>query len=205
MKKPLEGHIEASLTRLGPELAKAMVSDAEGLDLSVSERLIVEWSNGSHRARATVNQARSEGGQLTLTLSLTTSEPDARHYPRLVGGISISFAPPPEPREGVDSWLQGEEQALSSVAFNAALDELMNFSVYGLAFESKLELQVGTPLLCELGLSRDQARWRTQAQVTRSWPVNEERHGVAIEFTSPPSGLIDVLAAYTIELQKLNT
>ena len=207
VKHPLEGHLEASLSRLAPELAYVeLSSSAGGLDFELGERLIVEWSDEAQRARAVV-KAREAGGEgaLRLTLSMTLTEPDARHYPRLVGGISIRCARRDQALSDVEAWLEGSSDALSELRLSEALDELMNFSVYGLAFESSLALHVGDELLCELGLSRERDRWRTRAQVARAWEIGEGRYGVAIQFTDPPSGLIDTLARFTLELQKLST
>ena len=94
VKHPLEGHLEASLSRLAPELAYVELSpSSEGLELELGERLIVEWSDEDQRARAVVKAREAEGGgALRLTLAMTLTEPDARHYPRLVGGISMRCA-----------------------------------------------------------------------------------------------------------------
>ena len=207
VKRPLEGYIEAHLTRHGPEHADAtLVLGDDRAALSSSERLIIEWPNGAPRTRATVSAVDvTQDAQVTLSLSLTPSEPDARHYPRLVGGVALSFTSAPNEPELITAWLTDPPRSASALRLSSALDELMNFSVYGLAFESPMHLEVGEALLCELGLSRDQERWRTRAVVARSWPVGEGRHGLALQFTDPPSGLIDTLAAYTLELQKLNT
>ena len=207
MKRPLEGHLEARLSRIAPELAYVELSpSSEDPELELGERLIVEWGDEAQRARAVV-KAREAGerGALRLTLAMTLTEPDARHYPRLVGGISMRCARLDQEPSGVEAWLDGGSDALSELSLSEALDELMNFSVYGLAFESPLALHVKDELLCELGLSREGDRWRTRAQVVRAWEIEEGRYGVALQFTDPPSGLIDTLARFTLELQKLST
>jgi len=208
VRRPLEGHIEALFTRYSPENADAtLVLNEETSTLTRSERLIIEWPSGAPRTRATVSAVEvTQDAQVTLSLSLTPSEPDARHYPRLVGGVALTFSSAPSELDLTTAWLEAQPGTPSALQQSSALDELMNFSVYGLAFESPIQLEVGTELLCELGLSREAERWRTRAVVARSWATEAEgRHGLALQFIDPPSDLVDTLATYTLELQKLNT
>lgn len=205
VKYPIEGHLDGLLTRLGPEQAIVQLDLPSTMPaLEASERLIIEWSHGTSPTRAVLDDLSVEQTQYTLNLSLAPLESDARHYPRLIGGIALSFMHSTQNQHEEDAWLN-QVSMPNPYSFLEALDELMNFSVYGLAFESTKNMQVGARLLCEVGLSRSQERWRTRAEVVRAWQISEARFGLAIFFHSPPSELIDTLAAYTLELQKLST
>lgn len=219
VKHPTLTPLEADLTLIEPQTACVVTPYTQHEDeapLTAGERLIVEWSQQDMRARAVVlevNFQAFEGdsseaverfgaqGTLQLTLQLTLSDPDARHYPRLLGGISVRFCALDDrvATLDTDAWLAHKEVALPLIT---PLDELMDFSVHGLAFESPEHLEGSAFVLCEVGVAREADRWRTSAKVARSWPLGEGRFGLALQFISPPPALTDALSAYTLELQR---
>jgi len=209
VRHPLLGAFEAALTLLGSESGLIKLSAPPSPELEPGERLIIEWPDSDQRARATIGalELQPQGG-VTLELTLQISQPDARHYPRLMGGIALRFtslsASQSSP-EALQAWLDHEPSALDLASHEAPLDELMNFSVYGLAFECERHLEVGELLLCELGPQRAQERWRTRAQVARSWLIQEGRCGVALQFEDPPPALVDALARFTLVIQGAST
>jgi len=209
VRHPLLEAFETELTLLGSESGLITLSAPPSPELKSGERLIIEWPDSDQRARATVGALeRQPQGEVTLELSLQISQPDARHYPRLVGGIALRFitlSATQRSPEALQAWLNHEPSALDHASHEAPLDELMNFSAYGLAFECERQLEIGAQLLCELGPKREQERWRTRAQVARSWLIQEGRSGVALEFEAPPPALIDALARFTLFIQSAST
>ena len=213
VKDPALPSLEADLTALSPERASVSAPLLEGdepaASIAVGERLVVEWLDEvSLRARARVEDVTRApldperpdlGALLTLQLAISTLEGDARHYPRLLGGVHLRLA---RPTPAAERWVAGElgweEAGLAPIA---PLDPLMNFSVHGFAFEVATPVALSEPFVCEVGLARGGGRWRAWAKVARVWSTPTGA-GVALQLTSPPLDLINALSAYTLELQR---
>ena len=137
---------------------------------------------------------------LILSLSVEDIHANLRHYPRLLGGIDLSYTPVSEDMM-VENWLEGE--TLEGHVFHKPLDNLMNFSVTGLKFECEMLLDESTLLLCEIGLLSETTRWRSLAKVVRVWKEDSDTStSVAIHFISPPQDLTAALSEFTLKLQR---
>ena len=213
VKDPSLSPLEADLINFNQDnhqsveaIAPIHIKRSEGQIPEAGERLVLRWEEGDQRlsGHASIEKVDYEAQQenqewqtLKLTLKLQGIESNSRHYPRMLGGIALTFTPIDHVQE-VEGWM-GHQAELDLQ--HHPLDPLMNFSVNGLKFESDQELTESTLLACEVGLSVDQSRWRTLAKVVRVW--NEETHfSIAIHFISPPTDLTDTLSAYTLRLQK---
>jgi hypothetical protein len=138
---------------------------------------------------------------LILSLSLDDIQGNLRHYPRLIGGIDLAYTPVNE-NDSIEAWLEGEIKS-ATAPLQKPIDSFMNFSVNGLKFECSTTLNESTLLLCEIGLSSEQQRWRSLAKVVRVWEeVNYK--SVAIHFISPPTELTEKLSEFTLKIQRVS-
>ena len=220
VKYPTVAPLEADLISASKDSDEGLLLIPMSLEddvppFSVEERLVLDWPDliaGQGKARVLQvdtleeNPASENHPWFTLQLSVEVDLPseNLRHYPRLIGGVDLGYI---EVSEGMDSevWLSstGREAPSTSETFELStpVDPLMNFSVFGLKFESRDLLSESTLLLCEIALPVDDRRWRSLAKVVRVWPEGE-LFSTAIHFISPPQGLVDALSEFTLRIQR---
>lgn len=227
---PQLGHYEADLMRLeasdhedGSHYVIFLPMNTQGPSLEVGERVVVRWeqrdnpSQAPLKGRGRVVEVIREGGEgdgvdehwLTyrLEISLQNHVSNLRHYPRLLGGIRLYYAPV-NTIEDADAWLttgpRSETDLNSDSRFSLPLDELMNFSVSGLSFESEASLDSSSLLLCAVGVGVEEELSWTLGKVVRCQP-SELGYSVALHFVSPPQELIEKLSSFTLKLQRVET
>lgn len=185
----------------------------------VGERVVLRWDEGRRgRGVITLVQAESQEGNDTswltfkLQIELQEHDRDFRHYPRMIGGIELWYAPMEDVEES-EAWLSGEARALTidDDRFMRPLDALMNFSVSGLSFEAQAPLDLSRLLLCALKVGESDEDGHTRhnlirclSKVVRSAP-EDDHFSIAISFVSPPPELTAALTDQTLKLQRLET
>ena len=220
VKYPTATPLEADLISASEDADEGLLMIPMSLEdevppFSLEERLVLHWPDLiARQGKARVleidtleeNPASENHPWFTLQLSVEVDLPseNLRHYPRLIGGVDLGYI---EISEGMDSeiWLSGKDREDSSssegLQLSTPIDPLMNFSVFGLKFESRDLLSESTLLLCEIGLPVDEQRWRSLAKVVRVWPEGD-LFSTAIHFISPPQGLVDALSDFTLRIQR---
>ena len=187
---------------------------------NVDERIILTWYDNNKHSKAKIISITQEDiseelltkvkdeqkltdsnrwYMIVLSVSLEPTIDNLRHYPRLLGGINLSYVPVTDGNL-TEAWLDGQEDEQIE-NFHQPIDSLMNFSVNGLKFECKAELTESTLLLCTVGLLSEEKQWRTLAKVVRVWK-EESYNSVAIHFISPPVDLTTKLSEFTLKLQR---
>ena len=180
--------------------------------LEQGERLVLKWEGeGSKVGRGVVEEVRVEKEEgdglewqgIKLSLNIKENQSDHRHYPRLYAGFELYVAPLDE-FEDIASWLEAPcnlEEVSQDKRFIKPSDELMNFSVNGIAFETPTTIEQGQQLLCVLHINSLKQTIKCLAKVVRC-ERTYELHSVALSFISPPQKLIEVLTDFTLKLQK---
>lgn len=188
---------------------------------AVGERVVLRWDEEeSGRGRGVITHVkadRQEGDDtewvtFKLLIELQERDRDFRHYPRMIGGIELWYAPMEDVEES-EAWLNGETSAfeLDDARFMRPIDALMNFSVSGLSFEAQKPLDLSRLLLCALKVgesseagSAERGLVRCLGKVVRSVP-EADHFSIAIHFVSPPPELTTALTDQTLKLQRLET
>lgn len=222
---PHLGHYEADLVVLDNHLDAERVAGCQvflpmskdGIPLEVGERVVIRWMGESTmRGRGVVAEIGQEDEEdrddqwLTYKLEITLQDhvSNLRHYPRMLGGIRLYFAPV-EAIEDADAWLAsegGDEELSQDERFHTSIDELMNFSVSGLSFEASIELDPSIPLICAIGVGGGDRLIRCLGKVVRCVEIgSSSRYEVALHLISPPHELVEELSAFTLRLQKIET
>jgi hypothetical protein len=192
------------------------ISD-EDTPLEAGERLVLRWDDETQkRGRAIVEEINNDkesasGHDLSwhtfkISVQIQDHVSNLRHYPRLLSGFEFFYASLHEIDEGED-WLTNTttlDLHRLDIRFSRPIDELINFSVSGLSFESNEPIDNSSPLLCAIGVDRSKALIRCLSKVVRC-----EREGdhycVAIHFISPPVELAETLSDVTLRLQRKET
>jgi len=186
----------------------------ESAPLVAGERVVLKWSNSHLRGRGVITEIgeeEEEGGNRiwrTFKLLINLKEPtlNLRHYPRMLGGISL-FYTTVESVEDAEIWLNESSEPYdfsNDERFSQPLDPLMNFSVSGLSFEASEPLSTSHLLLCAIGQGGGGPLMRSMGKVVRC-QGKEERYSIALNFVSPPPELTQQLSDFTLRLQRLET
>lgn len=141
----------------------------------------------------------STNGVITLTVRLSRP-PERREWPRMIGSVPLRWKVASGAEE-IRSWLAGE--ATSDEGWFQP-DSLMSFSVTGLAFETREDVDAGTQLLLEISVGHNPVRWRCTGQVVRVLPpLQADGEGIrlAIQLEDVPGGASEALSELTLELQ----
>ena len=186
----------------------------------IGERVVITWlDDPSKHARAKIeaitleqSQSQDEWETFKLTLNLQSQSNDLRHYPRLVGGFQFLYALV-DHIDNVEQWLEAKED-LSTVqkhsVFEQSIDDLLNFSVSGLSFEAKSNIDNSTIIACAILLNGSAEVIKCLAKVTRCLEILNtdstlDHYQIAIHFISPPQILTQVLSELTLRLQRRET
>ena len=168
------------------------------------ERLLLTDQSG-RRWRATV--AGIEGERLQLH-STDAPRREARRYPRILGALSLELLPArgtegeetAEDEPWLQEWLRGAPWPEEPLKPRGLID----FNPTGIGCtlpEARPErwssLQRGGLVLCELGLTTDEERWRSCARVVRY-----EGQALALQLLEPPAELQRILSRYLSALQE---
>lgn len=189
----------------------------ESEPLVSGERVVLKWVNSTQHGRGEITEVTEEpeeGSEATewrtfkVSISMREQNLNLRHYPRLLGGLSLLYASL-ESITNPEAWLNEvvdhEAEVLEAdPRFSAPLDSLMNFSVSGLSFESERALDTSHFLLCSLGLGGEEERVRCLAKVVRCHE-SDQHFNIALSFVSPPPKLTQKLSAFTLKLQRIET
>ena len=151
---------------------------------------------------------REVEGTRMLCSSRRLREAERRDYPRLHAGLPIRFRVLQRPDEEAlaDSWLNGDDEALSSGDWIQP-DEFMNFSVTGLAFEGDPWAQSNDLLLLEMSFRTQEEPLRATARVIRVFTLDSKQteeghtHRTAIQFESMPDTVRRALSDLTLQIQ----
>ena len=187
----------------------------EDSPLCLGERIVMSWyGESSKRGRGIVEDIRSEdidtheSDWQTLKVSVAMQDLglNLRHYPRLVGGFEffyISF----EEMETPEEWLLSTNQSdniRSDGRFNQPNDELINFSVSGMSFESDHPIDISSSLVCAIGVGGSSELIRCLGKVVRCVHI-DDCYQIALHFISPPDPLINALSEFTLKIQREET
>lgn len=189
----------------------------EDFPLASGERLVLRWDDESQRrGRAIVEGIDNEGDQqerhdlnwqtFKVSVHIQDHASNLRHYPRLIAGFEFFYASLHEIEEGED-WLTTTttlDLHRQDTRFSRPIDDLINFSVSGLSFESKTAIDSSSPLLCAIGVDRSKVLIRCLSKVVRC-ALEGEYYSVAIHFISPPLELAETLSDVTLRLQRIET
>ena len=167
------------------------------------ERVLLTDQTG-RRWRATVEEI--EGERLRLR-STDAPRREARRYPRILGALSLELLPAGlegEEATGDEPWLQKWLRGAPWPGEPLKPMGLIDFNPTGIGCtlpEVRSErwsgLQRGGIVLCELGLTTDEERWRSCAQVVRY-----EEQALALQLIDPPAALQRILSRYLSALQE---
>jgi hypothetical protein len=194
--------------------------------LIAGERIVMTWlDDPSKHARAKIQSVMRESAQdqdewetFQLTLEIQSQSNDLRHYPRLVGGFKLFYSLLDD-IENVEDWLERDEeesQLQHQGNFTKPLDDLLNFSVSGLSFETQAPLDISTVIACAI-IQPDKAELiKCLAKVTRCAVLkddpkdfelsrDEKYYQIAVHFVSPPQILTQALTEFTLRLQRRET
>lgn len=192
----------------------------------VGERIVMTWlDDPSKHARAKIQSVTRELAQdqdewetFQLTLEIQSQSNDLRHYPRLVGGFKLFYSLL-DKIENVEDWLERaeeESQLLHQENFIKPLDDLLNFSVSGLSFETQAPLDISTVIACAIIQRNKVELIKCLAKVTRCAELKDELqdselskdekyYQIAVHFISPPQILTQALTELTLRLQRRET
>lgn len=187
----------------------------EDSPLRLGERIVMSWyGESSKRGRGIVEEIRpedietheSEWQTLKLSVSMQDLGLNLRHYPRLIGGFEFFYASFEE-IETPEEWLLSttqQDEVRSDARFKQPTDELINFSVSGLSFESNHPIDISSSLACAIAIGGSSDLIRCLGKVVRC--VKADRvYQIALHFISPPQDLIDELSEFTLKIQREET
>ena len=88
--------------------------------------------------------------------------------------------------------------------FHQPNDELINFSVSGLSFESNHPIDHSSSLACAIAIGGASDLIRCLGKVVRC-EKSDDGYQIALHFISPPQALIDALSEFTLKIQREET
>ena len=131
---------------------------------------------------------------------------ERRAFPRLIGGLQLSVRALSATEEAgeVAAWTRGDDGPSERGEWFQP-DELMNFSVTGLRFDSPPEVLANQILLIDMGV-RKFGRWRCVAEVVRVFtePLDGSSGSgqVAVQFIEIPTDAENALSEMTLAIQE---
>jgi hypothetical protein len=153
-----------------------------------------------------IGQVVEASGNRLLVAEKHKREREKRAYPRLVGGVPLRYRllHRTEERAETLAWLSGDKSPLNRGEWITP-DDLMNFSVTGLRFESDAEAEAGQVLLLDLGV-RGHGSWRCTARVVRTFDappdgVPNGSRSLAVSFEVIPTEAEEALTEMTLAIQ----
>ena len=164
--------------------------------LEAGTRAILMVEGSEERIIAKVLRSR---GSVVHFFAESSKKSERREWPRMYGSVPLRWRVASQGEAA--SWLDG-----SSTPTDGWMDpdDLMSFSVAGLAFDGPEGVEKGTTLLLELGVGRDPRRWRCLGKVVRVLPpLQADGTGVrlAVSLESVPADGAAALSELTLELQ----
>lgn len=184
--------------------------DTPSRHLDVGAVVVLNWRDDGRHPRVTATVVGCEGVYVRAVEKKRTSR-DKRVFPRTVGGIPLRYrvVHTDDPEIVTARWMSGYDDLAGPGEWRQP-DPFMNFSASGLRFEDAPIVEMGDVLLCELGVGSSETRWRAVGTVMRLLPIAPDKrevphatHHIAIMFTDAPTGLVEALEAYTLQLQRL--
>ena len=212
---PYLGPYEADLTSVGQDEEQEhlllLLIAQDHPPLQIGERLVLTWDGERTKSgRAIVEMINQDTQELDgdwtgvkLSLTMQTEPKNNRHYPRLYGGFDVYYASLLQ-FDDITGWLDVDcniDEIKADQRFAKPIDELMNFSVNGLSFETNQPIDQGQQLVCVLGINQVNKPIKCLAKVVRCENL-ENTYMIALSFMSPPQSLTEVLTDFTLKLQK---
>lgn len=178
-----------------------LVQDASSL--SIGTHAILSFSE-EDLPRVIGRVAGVQGNRVELEQRVLRAR-ERRAFPRLIGGLQLRVRAlsADEADAEVDRWTGGDASMLDGGDWFEP-DELMNFSVTGLRFDSPPDVTADQVLLLDMGI-RKSGRWRCVAQVIRVFtePLDGDGNGqIAVHFLEIPPAAEDALAELTLSIQE---
>jgi len=159
----------------------------------------------SGRQRALTEVIESQDSEIVCR-ERTRIDPDKRTFPRLYAGLKVRYQGGQPSDEG--RWLAGQWSPAGEWQHT---DELMNFSVTGLAFDGTSGVGEGQVVLLEMAVGDDDAVYRAVGSVVRCRELDPEEHHendlqmmlthhLAVAFSTMPDEGLRALEELTLRL-----
>jgi hypothetical protein len=181
---------------------------AKALALEPGARVVLTFEDGTTKVSGTVTGvATADDGDAQVEVAKgAVHQRDMRDFPRLWAGLPIRYQNATR--------ADGDTEQLRA-AWNAGEpvdgdwfcpDPYMNFSVGGLRFDARPDVQQSDLLLIELRLEEGGTAWRTTGQVMRVFDdLHDTDQGpqisVAVAFIDLPSDALQALSELTLQIQ----